>query len=319
MTSNQAAGTASSGRARTLEGLVVMNKMVTPEGLQRGLGIQLRPTDVVIAPYGKCGTTWLQQICHTLRTRGDMDFDDISRVVPWLESSTDLGLELDAEQKANPRLFKSHLDAKRVPKGGHYIVSCRDPGDAAYSMYRFMEGWFLEPGAVSVDDFVRGTFMATGMAPGSSGEDYWAHLSSWWARREDPDVLFLAYEHMKQDLNGTIRKVAAFMGIELDDELLSITAEHASLAFMHRHKDRFDDKMMRDRSVEVCGLPADSESAKVRVGRVGESSQQLSPEVTAELAAIWRSRITPELGFENYQAMIADLLKGAWQKPLPGS
>jgi len=39
----------------------------------------------------------------------------------------------------------------------------------------------------------------------------------------------MAYEHMKEDLIGTIRKVADFMEIELDDSLLSITEEHASL------------------------------------------------------------------------------------------
>src|SRR5690349_3987610 len=59
-----------------------------------------RPTDIVIAPYGKCGTTWLQQTFHTLRTRGDMDFDDISRVVPWIETAQACGLELDAPQRA---------------------------------------------------------------------------------------------------------------------------------------------------------------------------------------------------------------------------
>ena len=108
--------------------------------------MRLRATDVVISPFGKCGTTWLQQIAHTLRTRGDMAFDDISRVCPWIETSADLGLELDVEQRANPRVFKSHLDADRVPRGGRYIVSCRDPRDAVYSMYKFMEGWLLEPG-----------------------------------------------------------------------------------------------------------------------------------------------------------------------------
>ena len=46
-----------------------------------------RPSDIVISPYGKCGTTWLQQTFHTLRTGGDMDFDDISRVVPWIETA----------------------------------------------------------------------------------------------------------------------------------------------------------------------------------------------------------------------------------------
>ena len=52
-----------------------------------------RPTDIVISPFGKSGTTWTQQIFHTLRTRGDMAFDDISRVVPWIETSLALGID----------------------------------------------------------------------------------------------------------------------------------------------------------------------------------------------------------------------------------
>jgi hypothetical protein len=96
------------------------------------------PTDVIISPYGKCGTTLLQQMFHTLRTRGDMDFDDISRVVPWIEMSPALGLDLNSPQRADPRGFKSHLSYGRVPKGARYVVSLRDPKDSFISMYRFM-------------------------------------------------------------------------------------------------------------------------------------------------------------------------------------
>lgn len=308
MNTGNAAGLAPSGRATTLESLgAILASMFTSAGVQKSVQTRLRSTDIVVAPFGKCGTTWLQQIAHTLRTRGDMDFDDISRVCPWIETSAVLGLDLDAPQRAEPRVFKSHLDAHRIPAGGRYIVSSRDPRDAVFSMYKFMEGWTLEPGCVSLDDFVRATYIAPGSAPGGSGGDYWTHLASWWEKRNDPDVLFLAYEHMKQDLAGTIRKVAAFMGIALDDELLAITLEHASLAFMQRHQDRFDDKLMRDRSVEVAGLPADSESSKVRTGQVGDAWRQMSPEVVAELDALWRERITTTLGFEDYAAMLAAL------------
>ena len=147
-------------RPRSLDQMKArMAPMVTPAGIARGLGFQLRSTDVVISPFGKCGTTWLQQIVHSLRTRGDLDFDDISRVVPWLETSTDLGLDLDAPQRAEPRAFKSHLPWGAVPKGGRYIVSLRDPRDAAVSMYRFLEGWFFEPGTITIEDFARNRFM----------------------------------------------------------------------------------------------------------------------------------------------------------------
>src|SRR5215470_1738539 len=76
-----------------------------------------RPTDVIISPYGKCGTTMLQQMFHTLRTRGDMDFDDISRVVPWIEMSPILRIDLNSPQRAEPRGYKSHLSYRSVPKG----------------------------------------------------------------------------------------------------------------------------------------------------------------------------------------------------------
>ena len=306
MTTTAIEDRAPSGRATSLDAFqAIMGLMGTPEGLALGLGITLLPTDIVISPFGKSGTTWLQQMCHTLRTRGDMDFEDISAVVPWIETSTDLGLDLNADQKAKPRLFKSHLDANKVPAGGRYINSCRDPKDALYSMYKFMEGWFLEPGAVSLDEFARGTFIAA--AADDSRGDYWSHLKSWWARREDPDVLFMAFEHMKGDLPGTIARVAAFMKIDLDDELLAITQVRASLAFMKEHSDRFDDKLMREHSVAVAGLSGDIDSSKVRSGQIGESRQQLSADVAEELDAIWAEQITSELGFADYVSMIATL------------
>lgn len=307
MNATTLAGLAPSGRATTLESFGrLMQALSAGNAPPKELPVKLAPTDVVITPFGKSGTTWLQQMAHALRTRGDMDFDDISRVVPWLETAAALGLDLNAPQKANPRLFKSHLDAERIPPGGRYIIACRDPQDALYSMYRFMEGWFIEPGTVSLDDFARGTFIAAG-SPGSSGGNYWTHLRSWWIRRNDPDVLFLAYEHMKNDLEGTVRKVASFMDITLDDKLLAIVMEHSSLEFMQQHHDRFDDKLMRELSVRAAGLPADSDSAKVRSGKVGESRQQLGPGLVAELDALWEQHITAELGFKNYPALIAAL------------
>ena len=112
------------------------------------------PTDVIITPYAKCGTTWTQQIFHTLRTRGDMDFDDISRVVPWIETAPMIGLDINAPQRGSPRGFKSHLGYDFIPKGTRYINVIRDPVDAAYSSFKFTEGWFLETGTVSADDFV---------------------------------------------------------------------------------------------------------------------------------------------------------------------
>ena len=287
-------------RATSVETLnAKLGALFGDESRQQGLALKLRPTDVVITPFGKSGTTWTQQIVHCLRTRGDMDFDDISRVVPWIETSAGLGIDLDAEQKSNPRAFKSHLAWDVIPQGGRYIVVIRDPKDALYSFFKFMEGWFFEPGSIALDEFARAYFIGD--------RDYWKHLSSWWPRRNDDDVLLMAFEHMKMDLSDTIASIAKFIDIELDDELKEITEEHASLKFMLEHKNKFDDLLMREKSEQVASLPPGSDSTKVRVGGVGEHAQHLSDDIAAELDAIWQEEISEKFGFTSYQALIDSL------------
>jgi Sulfotransferase domain len=262
-----------------------------------------RPGDIVISPYGKCGTTWLQQTFHTLRTGGDMDFDDISRVVPWIETSRMLGIDLETPQRAEPRGFKSHLAYDQLPKGARSVVALRDPKDALVSMHHFMEGWFLEPGAVSIADFFEGRWRAGG----AEGHGYWHHLISWWEQRDNPDVLLFSYEHMTVEPEAHIHRLAAFCGIALDDALLALTLDRSSLSFMLQHKDRFDDFMMRSMSEARCNLPPGSDSAKVRKGGVGGHRQELPDEVSAAMDAEWAELVTPKTGFADYAALEAEL------------
>ena len=264
-----------------------------------------RPTDVVIAPYGKCGTTWLQQIFHTLRTRGDMDFDDISRVVPWIETAKVLSLDINAPQRAEPRGFKSHMGYDAIPPGAKAIVSLRDPKDALVSFYRFMEGWFFEPGTVSIREFSAMYLDRTVVG------SYWGHLLSWWKVRHDPNVLLLSYEQMIAEPEASIRRVAAFCDLPLDDELLALTLERSSIGFMLEHKDRFDDAMMRAASEVRCNLPPGGDSAKVRTGGVGGHAKELPADVAAALDAKWREHVTPATGFADYAALEAALRAGA--------
>jgi Sulfotransferase domain len=297
-------------RGRSMAELAALNaRLISSAELEGSIGdYRPRSSDVVITPAGKCGTTWLQQTFHTLRTRGDMDFDDISRVVPWIETSRSLGLDLEAPQRAEPRGFKSHLAYERLPKGARYVVSLRDPKDALVSMYRFMEGWFLEPGAVTLAEYAE-----TSLTPRPDGGGYWNHLISWWGQRENPDVLLLSYEQMTAAPEANVRRLAAFCGIALDDELLALTLERSSLGYMLAHKDRFDDAMMRRLSEARCGLPPGSDSAKVRKGGVGGHARELSAEVDAAMDALWAKVVAPKLGFETYAA-----LEAALREAVPG-
>jgi hypothetical protein len=283
------------GRSMAELGALASQIFVPDEVAASIASYRARPDDVIISPYAKCGTTWLQQTFHTLRTGGDLDFDDISMVVPWIETAAALEVDLESPQRAAPRGFKSHLPFDQVPKGARYVVAFREPKDALVSGYKFMEGWFIQPGAVAVADYARMWFDKPGQK-----NDYWKHLLTWWAERDNPDVLLFSYEQMGADPRGCAVRLAAFCGIDLTDALLDRTLEHSSLAFMLRHKDKFSDPAMRRLSEVRCNLPPGGDSAKVRKGGSGGYGEVLPAEVAEAVDRTWREVIAPVTGFSTY-------------------
>jgi hypothetical protein len=75
----------------------------TEQGRMLGLSFKPRPDDVFVVTSSKCGTTWMQQIIHQLRSGGDMSFDEIDDVVPFIEMAYNTEINLDAEQHYQPR------------------------------------------------------------------------------------------------------------------------------------------------------------------------------------------------------------------------
>jgi hypothetical protein len=269
------------------------------ESVQRGLAYQPQPSDVFISPFAKCGTTWVQQIVHGLRTRGDMNFDDVMRVMPWVEMAHWAGLDLNAPQPGGFQVFKSHLSWNSIPKGGRYIVPLRDPKDALVSFYNFLNGYWWETGSVSITEFAREHYLQYQDERWESS--YWGHLVSWWEQRQNPHVLLLTYEWMKADLPGSVQTIADFLGIDLDADLFEIVVRQASLEFMRAHKSKFSDPIMLEASAKHGYLPGNDTITKVYNGRVGDHRSALPAEIGAEMDAIWQETVTPQTGLASYE------------------
>ncbi|HSF94237.1 MAG TPA: sulfotransferase domain-containing protein [Thermohalobaculum sp.] len=278
-----------------------LQHLVTDEGVGRGLAYKPGPTDIFIAPYAKCGTTWMQQIVHGLRTGGSMDFDEITEVIPFLEVAHDMGIDIDAPQVAAPRVFKCHLAWDAVPKGGRYIVVFRDPVDAMVSMYRFFEGWFFEPGTISLAEFA-GHFL--GRDP---RKNYWGHAASWWRQRGRDDVLAFAFEEMKRDLPGVVDRVAGFIGGAIPPQTRALATAQASFDFMKRHERQFDDHLVRQARDAACGLPPGGASSKVNQGEAGRGAAVVTQDIRDRFSERWRQTMTAEFGLDSYQDLVRAL------------
>lgn len=282
------------GRATTLEQFMALHDILMAPGNYPQRGPEPKPSDVFITPFAKSGTTWLQHIAHGLRSGGDMGFEEISFVVPCLDYPHPMGIDLNAPQEFEPRLYMAHSNWHDIPKGGRYICAIRNPKDVIVSYYRWLENWFFEPDSIDLN-----AFALAFVPPEGELDDWWLHTVSWWEQRHNPAVLLLTYEDMLEDLVGTVRQIAGLMDIALTDDLLDIVVRQSSRDFMLAHVSHFDERGVRRLAEKEIGLPFNSDANKVTQG-ADKDRYRLSLEVNAVFDAVWRSQIEPRTGWSNY-------------------
>lgn len=291
-------------RARSLEEAALnMGALAQGAPLQNFRTLAPRDGDVFITSWAKSGTTLMQQMFHQIRMvaatgAGDMDFDDISRMTPWEDTALILDFDMNVAQRAAPRGFKSHREYERLPAGARYVVTLRDPHETYVSLYRFFDGWHIERGSLSLEEF-----WPLWLGGGPGGCDYATHLLSWYARRNEPDTLLATYRWAAKNRAAMIRRLAGFMGLTLSEAEVALVADMTTRDFMHAHKDRFDDAMFCAVMEARIGVPAASDSTKVQA----EASDPgvVPPVIAAQIDALWAERIAPVTGHADFASLAA--------------
>lgn len=285
------------------------SKMLTPETVAHAQSFSPRPTDVFICTFPKSGTTWVSHIAHLCRSQASTDFSEITEVVPWDICAHLCGQRLENEQAYFPRLFKSHQQFTKVPKGAKYIYVARDPADSFVSFYHFLPDFVgLAPGDLSMSEFCDVLFAGATMSGGAS-----EHILGWWEHRDDPNILWVFYEDLITNLPLEIKRIAAFLEIPLTDDSFDRVLEKSSFAWMRSHSSLFDETFIHEKVKQRMGLPASARLSvgKVRNGGGGIKSRDVIPdEVLSRLASRWDAALGAR-GITNYEElrrMMAPLL-----------
>ena len=102
---------------------------------KRLLEFNVQPDDIFISTYMKSGTTWLQMILYQLTTSGEMNFDHIYDISPWVDRNFEKGEKV--KELPSPRFFKTHLDYHYFPANfdAKFICVIRNGMDVAVSQY----------------------------------------------------------------------------------------------------------------------------------------------------------------------------------------
>ncbi len=219
---------------------------------------KLRAGDVIITTPSKCGTTWMQTIVGILLNQRT-ELPPISTISPWLDMQIRTEEEVFGllEKQTGRRFIKTHTPFDGLPydPAVTYLAVIRHPLDVAMSDRDHMNNMLrdratemreavagkYEPSTKSEEapedmaDFLR-WFIDNHEQPTGSGpyglEDFCHQVSTYWDARDKPNVHLFHYADMWNDLDGEMRRVAAALGVTIDEARWPRLVEAATLSSM---------------------------------------------------------------------------------------
>jgi aryl sulfotransferase len=226
--------------------------------------LAIRPDDIVIATYPKCGTTWTQRIIDLLVFQ-DPAPRPIMDVSVWLDArifgTQEENLATLAAQ-THRRFIKSHLPLDSLPLYDtvKYIHVARDGRDAFLSWHNHVQGFTpdtkMKIGMIIMNDPLLAPMMAGGPPPATPDDpqqffqtwiaeaetdaqfgpganlSYFDFENTYWSERKRPNILMVHYNDLKADLAGEMIRISNFLDIDTPSDRLPILAQAAGFEAM---------------------------------------------------------------------------------------
>lgn len=225
-------------------------------------GFKRRKDDIIIATPYKCGTTWMQAIVLQLVFGGE-GVRPIGEVSPWLDFAPKPDGETQAvlDAQTHRRVIKTHtpLDGFEYDPDSRFIVVGRDPRDVFMSLWNHYSNYTEfaisefndRPDRVGArqprcPDDIRefwNMWINKGWFEGEDeGYPFWSnfhHVQSWWNFRHLPNIQFIHYNNLLDDLEREIAGIAAYLEIECSAELIAKITDKVTFSSMKRQSVEF--------------------------------------------------------------------------------
>jgi len=208
-----------------------------------------RPDDIYINSFMRSGTTWMQMILYQLTTDGEMHFESMYDVSPWFERSLQQNESLD--HLPSPRFFKTHVKYSLVPKKwqGKFIYVYRNGMDVAVSQYYHYKNVGYPD--ITFNHSFNNMFLKKN---NNSLVSWFKHMADWLVNKKKLDILYIKYEDLSNDLEGSIRKIIKFCDFDVKESQFPRILERCSFKFMKQHEDKFDllaDEKQRQKQMQL--------------------------------------------------------------------
>ncbi|XP_027008839.2 sulfotransferase 6B1-like [Tachysurus fulvidraco] len=209
-------------------GILYSTIMSPPENLDALKNMEAREDDIMLVAYPKCGCNWMVGVLRKIITTCGYPLPEGAPLIEFHSPDTQKILS----QMQSRRLFATHFHPDDIPVSfktnkTKMLVVFRNPKDTVVSYYHFMNNNPVLPKAESWDKFFS-DFMSGEVGWGS----YFDHALAWEKHMDDPNVLIVTYEELKENLLEGIKKTADFFSFTLTDEQIQGIAGESTFSAM---------------------------------------------------------------------------------------
>ncbi|HTX49661.1 MAG TPA: sulfotransferase domain-containing protein [Caulobacteraceae bacterium] len=264
-----------------------------------------RDGDIIVAVGSKMGTTWTQMLCALL-VHGPELPRPLAELSPWLDGGA-WDYNEDAVEVFNAqawrRVIKTHtpLHALKYREDAFYVTCGRDPRDAFLSGLDHNANSALPDGREPPPDRDRAFAFVLRATSQDGAPGLLDHIAGFWRHRTLPNLIFLHYADMSDDLEGEMARLAEFLGIARSPDEIRALGERARFGAMRAGA---DDVAPGSKVVGRWKSNADF----FRKGRRGEWREVYSPETQALYVSTTRGRYDATMldWLENGRAATGD-------------
>jgi hypothetical protein len=240
-------------------------------------------SDIYVSTFSKSGTTWGQIILYQLTTAGDMDFDHLFDISPWVWYSATRNVAPTLTPA--PRILKSHDDYRRFRRGrrGRFIFVLRDGRDVCVSLFHHrrsfkrFEGTFDE----HFNNFLH-----------DPEYNWFDHLRPWLDNAYGLPIHYLRFEDLKHNFDDTVHALADFCEISVDAATMTRTRTQSRFEAMKTHESQLGPRNAHFQGVSDSPYFVKPTGRFIRRGEVGDGIATLNE---AQLEA-YRNRFDRSLG-----------------------
>jgi len=237
--------------------------------------------DVWIVTFPKAGTNWVSEMAWLIGN--DLDYSGAKKSLDMrvrLFEKVHQGMICSLERtRLNslkpPRYIKTHLPFYLLPPKlldtSKVIYVARNPKDVVVSWYYHhkLTKYLGFNGNLDefIDFFIKDEVMYS---------PYWPHVLEAWKFRHHPNMLFVFYEDLKENLPNELQRIANHLGKDLLDEEIETLHEHLTFDNF-----KINPAVNKEEGKERGVL--NKSGSFIRNGKVGDWQYQFTPEMNEKI------------------------------------